>query len=484
MIDLERSEQTLRPDPRRLVAQPFLPGAAAFGGDSRRLDLIVDRVLDLAHEVQSGLLAETLNRSADRHRDIRSAWLQHFGMASERAPRLDKVTDPDVRLLIGAYLTLAYAYEGAALTNPSIVPFGEASPGTQPFVMSARAIGEGHISSVAFFTGSAGQAGSLVFDARSPFADNGERKEPLYQRLSFTLKLAELGFANEVSERILSLLPEEFTPGDLYAALPTAEDIDLDPILLADTVRMVHWLSASSYEVIFDSALPVSEHLISPAAPAESHGMEDARFVRFIDDDGEVTYYATYTAYDGMRILPQMIKTKDFHHFRMTTMSGPTAYHKGLALFPRRIKGEFAAVSRHDQETTFVMRSDNVRHWGNAEAVLVPEQGWEAIQTGNCGSPLETEAGWLLITHGVGPMRRYVLGAVLLDLDEPTKVLGRLTSPLLEPKEDESFGYVPDVVYSCGSMIHDDHLILPYGYADYGIRVATVPVKQVLSQMS
>jgi predicted GH43/DUF377 family glycosyl hydrolase len=484
MIDLDRSEQTLRPDPRRLVARPFLPGAAAFGGDSRRLELIVDRVLDLAPEVQSRLLSDTLNRSVGRHRDVRSAWLQHFGMARERVPRLDKVSDPNVRLLIGAYLTLAYAYEGAALTNPSIVPLGEASRGTQPFVMSARAIGEGHISSVAFFTGTAGQAGSLVFDARSPFADNGERKEPLYQRLSFTLKLTELGFANEVSERILSALPEEFTPADLYAALPTAEDIDLDPILLADTVRMVHWLSASSYEVIFDSELPVSEHLISPAAPAESHGMEDARFVRFVDDDGEVTYYATYTAYDGMRILPQMIKTKDFHHFRMTTMSGPTAYHKGLALFPRRIKGEFAAVSRHDQETTFVMRSDNVRHWGNAEAVLVPEQGWEAVQTGNCGSPLETEAGWLLITHGVGPMRRYVLGAVLLDLDEPTKVLGRLTSPLLEPLEDESSGYVPDVVYSCGSMIHDDHLILPYGYADYGIRVATVPVQQVLSQMS
>jgi predicted GH43/DUF377 family glycosyl hydrolase len=170
-------------------------------------------------------------------------------------------------------------------------------------------------------------------------------------------------------------------------------------------------------------------------------------------------------------------------HFRMSTMSGPTAYHKGLALFPRKIGGEYAAVSRHDQETTFVMRSDSLRNWGNAEAVLLPEQGWEAIQTGNCGSPLETEAGWLLITHGVGPMRRYVLGAVLLDLDEPAKVLGRLTSPLLEPSDDESFGYVPDVVYSCGSMIVDDHLILPYGYADHGIRVATMPVAQLLDEM-
>jgi predicted GH43/DUF377 family glycosyl hydrolase len=484
MIDLARNEQPLRPDPRRLVARPFLPGTSSFGGDIRRLELIVERIVDLPPETQSDLLADAIQRAKGRYRDIHATWLRHFEMAVERVPRLESVSGPDLQLLVGAYLTLGYAYEGAALTNPSIVPYGEESDGSQPFVMSARAIGEGHISSVAFFTGNAGAGGALTFDPRSPFADNGQRQEPLYRRLTFSLKLAELGFANEVSDRIVASLPPEFTPADLDLALPTAADIDLDPVLVSDTVRMVHWLSASSYEVLFDPDLPVSEHLISPAAPAESHGMEDARFVRFVDDDGEVTYYATYTAYDGMRILPQMIKTKDFHHFRMTTMSGPTAYHKGLALFPRKVRGEFAALSRHDQETTFVMRSDDVRHWGNAEAVLFPEQGWEAIQTGNCGSPLETEAGWLVITHGVGPMRRYVLGAVLLDLEEPTKLLGRLTSPLLEPLEEESVGYVPDVVYSCGSMIHDGKLILPYGYADFGIRVATVPVDRVLAQMA
>jgi predicted GH43/DUF377 family glycosyl hydrolase len=184
-----------------------------------------------------------------------------------------------------------------------------------------------------------------------------------------------------------------------------------------------------------------------------------------------------------VHILPQIIETEDFLHFRMSTMSGPTAYHKGLALFPRRIGGEYAAVSRHDQETTFVMRSDSLRNWSNAEAIMVPEQGWEAVQTGNCGSPMETEAGWLVITHGVGPMRRYVLGAVLLDLDEPVKVIGRLRTPLLEPEAGETVGYVPDVVYSCGGMIHDGHLVLPYGYADYGIRVATLPVAQLLDEM-
>lgn len=484
MDELKRSDLSLKPDPGRLVARPFLPGTANFGGDTKRLELIVERILDLPLESRQLLLSQARERASGRFRDIGSVWQRHFEMGAERVNQLWSVEDPELRLLIGAYLTLGYAYEGAALTNPSIVPFGEARDGRQPFVMSARAVGEGHISSVSFFTGNVGADGDLVFDPRSRYADNGERRPARYDRLGFKLKLAELGFANEVSERILAAVPAEFTPGQLDGAMGAVSDTDLDPVLVSDTIRMIHWLSASSYEVEFDPDLPISEHLISPAAPAESHGVEDARFVRFVDDDGEITYYATYTAYDGMRILPQMIRTKDFHHFRMTTMSGPTAYHKGLALFPRKVRGEFAAVSRHDQETTFVMRSDNIRQWGNAEAVLFPEQGWEAIQTGNCGSPVETDAGWLLITHGVGPMRRYVLGAVLLDLDEPTKVLGRLTSPLLEPADDESVGYVPDVVYSCGAMIHEGRLILPYGYADYGIRVATVPVDRVLEQMS
>jgi predicted GH43/DUF377 family glycosyl hydrolase len=483
MLDLKRSEHRITPDAGRLVSRPFLPGAFNFGGDIHRLELIVERVLALAPETQDRLLEEALTRSAGRFRDIESRWLANFDLAAERLSVLASIEDPDRRRLIGSYLTLGYAYEGAALTNPSMVQFGEAHDGFQPFVMSARAIGEGHISSVAFLTGSASSAGEVRFDLRSPYADNGDRREPTYRRRSFTHKLSELGFANDVSHRILSLLSDEFTVDDLRNALEDVREADLDPILVADTIRMIHWLSDSSYEVVFDAGIPISERLISPAAPSESRGMEDARFVRFVNEDGKVTYYATYTAFDGVRILPQLIETEDFRHFRMSTMSGPTAYHKGLALFPRKVDGEYAAVSRHDQETTFVMRSDNLRHWGNAEAVLVPEQGWEAVQTGNCGSPLETEAGWLLITHGVGPMRRYVLGAVLLDLDEPTKLVGRLTTPLLEPLQDESTGYVPDVVYSCGGMIVDDLLILPYGYADYGIRVATVPVSQLLDEM-
>ncbi|MGH8950424.1 MAG: glycoside hydrolase family 130 protein [Acidimicrobiia bacterium] len=484
MVELTRTVHSLQPDASRLVPRPLLPGTASFGGPSDRLDLIVGRILDLPPEMQGRLLGDARARAVGRYVDIESAWLLHFEMAAQHSVRLGSVTDPDLRLLVGAYLTMGYAYEGAALTNPSMVPFGEDHEGAQPFVMSARAIGEGHISSVAFFTGTVGRNGKVDFDARSAYAGNGVRTAPLYDRLSFSHKIAELDFVNDASSRILSALPAQFTADQLDGALRSIGESDLDPVLVADTVRMVHWLAASNYELDFNPALPISQHLVSPAAPSESHGMEDARFVRFVDDDGAVTYYATYTAYDGMRILPQLIKTTDFHHFRMATMSGPTVYHKGMALFPRKVQGEFAALSRHDHETTFVMRSDNIRRWDNAEAVLIPEQGWEAVQTGNCGSPLETDAGWLVITHGVGPMRRYVLGAVLLDLDEPTKVVGRLTSPLLEPAEDESIGYTPDVVYSCGSMVHDGLLILPYGYADYGIKVVTVSVEDVLADMS
>jgi len=484
MFELTRTNHRIFPDASRLVARPFLPDGLNFGGSLDRVELIVGRVLDLSPDARRALLEAALRRSADRHRDIETTWLSHFEQAADRIDRLHQISDHDLRLLIGSYFTQAYAYEAAALTNPSIVPLGESADGSTRFVISARAIGEGHISSIAFITGSINRSGELSFDQRHATVSNGARKAPVHNRASFSRKLTELEFANEVSDHILSRLPERFTPAELDASLIAVKKNDLDPVFVADTVKRVHWLAASNYELEFDERYPISEHLISPAAPAESHGMEDARFVRFVDDDGSVIYYATYTAYDGLRILPQLIETSDFNSFRMTTMSGPTAYHKGMALFPRKIDGGYAALSRHDHETTFIMQSKSLREWSNADAVLVPEHGWEAVQTGNCGSPLETEAGWLVITHGVGPMRRYVLGAVLLDLEKPNKLIGRLQEPLLEPDESESFGYVPDVVYSCGSMIHDGRLILPYGCADHSIRVAVAPVERILAEMS
>jgi predicted GH43/DUF377 family glycosyl hydrolase len=257
----------------------------------------------------------------------------------------------------------------------------------------------------------------------------------------------------------------------------------MDPLSVQDTIKRMHWVADSNYRLSFDASLPLSEHVISPAAPAESRGIEDARFVRFTEDDGTVRYYATYTAFDGTRILPQLIETSDFSTFRMSTMTGPALQHKGMALFPRKVNGEYLALSRHDHERSFILRADHIRRWGNAEVVFGPETEWDIIQTGNCGSPIETEAGWLVITHGVGAMRRYVLGAILLDLDEPSKVLARLRTPLIEPEGDEVRGYVPNVVYSCGSLVHGGNLITPFGYSDSGIKIAVTPLDDLLDEM-
>jgi predicted GH43/DUF377 family glycosyl hydrolase len=349
--------------------------------------------------------------------------------------------------------------------------------------MSARAIGEGHISSIAFLTGTVDLDSSITIDERYPSSSNGTRRAPTYSRRAFTEKLVELGFVSSPAEAILALLPETFSATELDQALTTVSESDHDEAALQDAVRRVHWLAASNYEVGFDATLPISEHVISPDAPTESQGIEDARFVRFVDDDGTMTYYATYTAFDGISILPQLIETRDFQSFRMATMTGPAVHHKGMAVFPRKIHGQFVALSRHDHEKSYILRSDTARSWNNAEVVFGPESDWDAVQTGNCGSPIETDAGWLVITHGVGAMRRYVLGAVLLDLDEPSKVVGRLQQPFIEPEGDEDLGYVPNVVYSCGSMIHGDYLITPFGFSDVGIKIGVTPVAELISAM-
>jgi len=220
-----------------------------------------------------------------------------------------------------------------------------------------------------------------------------------------------------------------------------------------------------------------------PATSLESHGVEDARFVRFIEDDGNATYYATYTAFDGADITQQLLHTDDFLSFEASPMVGPAATNKGLALFPRRIGGRFAAMSRHDRETNAVTFSDTLGHWSDAVTCQTPDRDWEVIQLGNCGSPIETPSGWLVLTHGVGPMRTYSIGALLLDLDDPTTVLATLPEPLLTPATDEQDGYVPNVVYSCGALLHGDTLVVPYGIADTAIAIATVQVPELLDAM-
>jgi predicted GH43/DUF377 family glycosyl hydrolase len=249
-------------------------------------------------------------------------------------------------------------------------------------------------------------------------------------------------------------------------------------------VRTIHWLASSNYESTFHAESTVSERVIFPASPTESQGMEDARFVRFTYDDGSVTYFATYTAYDGYRILPQLIETRDFVTFRVSTLNGSAALNKGIALFPRKVGGSFMALGRLDNENNHLIRSENVRFWHERVTLQEPQEPWELIQIGNAGSPIETEAGWLVITHGVGALRQYHLGALLLDLEDPSRIISRLREPLLSPADDERDGYVPNVVYSCGAMTHAGLLVLPYGFSDVGARIATLRLEDVLTSLT
>jgi predicted GH43/DUF377 family glycosyl hydrolase len=284
--------------------------------------------------------------------------------------------------------------------------------------------------------------------------------------------------------RLVADLGERFGYGELQGALEVLRRSDVSEAAVFETARLAHWFASSNYELVFSESMPLSERILIPAGPADSQGIEDARFVRFVDDDGTSTYYATYTAFDGFTILPQLIETTDFVTFRIATLGGACARNKGMALFPRKIEGQYVALGRHDLENLHVLRSDDIRTWSNAELIYGPGRGWELVQIGNCGSPIETEHGWLVLTHGVGPMRTYAIGALLLHLDDPSRVIGDLGSPLLEPAEDERNGYVPNVVYSCGAIVEDGTVVIPYGFSDQAIHVATVDLEELIAAMT
>ena len=312
----------------------------------------------------------------------------------------------------------------------------------------------------------------------------GRRTAPAnYDKQRFGAKLRELGAGNEIAWRVLFRLPNRFTQLDLEHSLAILEQENAPPAISYETTKIIRVLAASNYVTSFPADSELAERVIFPAGPNETRGMEDARFVRFVDDDGTVKYYATYTAYDGFEILPQLIETDDFATFSISTLNGAAAQNKGMALFPRRIGGKYVMLSRKDRENLHLAWSNDVHFWNDVTLLHEPQTSWELQQIGNCGSPLETDAGWLVLTHGVGPMRRYTIGALLLDLDDPWRVLGRLPEPLLMPNETEREGYVPNVLYSCGALMNGDTLVLPYGFSDHGIRIALISVPSLLAEL-
>jgi predicted GH43/DUF377 family glycosyl hydrolase len=484
-ISISRRARFL-PDPHRVITKPYLPGEQVFPDGQSRAKVVITRILAMPESEVVSTLSATQQQFAGRHIGLNTTLERNYALVADHIDHPGDLS-PERRLLIGAFFTHEYSIEAAALSNPSIVPALDQSglsQGEQRFVLSLRAIGEGHISSIEFRSGVIDARGTITMDEPSRYAATGTRRSPKYDKQVFTTKLEELGAFNEITRTCLDPLPSHFTFEQLEAAIVDLDRQGIDRTVALQTTKIIHWLASSNYTMTFPAESEISERVVFPAGPTESHGMEDARFVHFTRDDGTVVYYATYTAYDGHQILSQLIETPDFVTFRIATLNGRAAHNKGIALFPRKIDGRYAALSRQDNENNYLMLSDSVRSWDETDKIQIPDRPWELMQIGNCGSPLETEAGWLVITHGVGPLRQYSLGAVLLDKQDPCRMIGHLKEPLLTPSEDEREGYVPNVVYSCGSMIHGNLLVLPYGISDTGAGIATAPLDDLLMRLT
>ncbi len=484
MIDLaQRTEHRIDPDPRRVIVQLFVPGEEQPGSRSRAAGVLA-RILALSDGDVAELSRQVLDGFRGRHRDLMRAFSENFAVVD--ADRVGgRRMSAERRMLIGAFFTKEYTPEAGGIFNPSMVALPEqpAQPADEVrFLLAVRCVGEGNLSSIGFRTGIVGPGSSLRIDEAAPTLETGTHRRAAFgQRDVFLARLADLG--TEDARAFLMPLPETFTIEQLSERLDAIHEHTLHRQRGQHAIEAVSAVATSSYDVEFPPETAVSERLLWPHAVVESHGMEDARLVRFVEDDGEVTYYATYTAYDGATVTPQLFATKDFRQFHVSPVTGRAAQNKGLALFPRRVNGQFAALSRHDRETTSIAFSDDPRIWPHSEPLHAPRRGWEAVQVGNCGPPIETDAGWLVLTHGVGPMRIYSIGAMLLDAADPSIVLASLPRPLLRPSAGERDGSVPNVVYSCGALLHEGVVTIPYGISDHSIGFAQVYLSELLGHM-
>jgi predicted GH43/DUF377 family glycosyl hydrolase len=446
--------------------------------------------MSLPEDQVGPLLDEVSADFSERHQQIRKLFLERFEQIRELL-LADEELSEQRRLLIGSYFLAEYSLESAALFNPSIVPHPDQSglpPGALRFILSLRATGEGHISSITFRAGIIHPDHRIEVLTPSGFLTEPRQiRNPVYEKALFGRKLLEVGLTSEFTRRVMNKLEESFTLEELRASLKAEEKQSRlsDGMVREDrrAARGIWMLARSNYEVQFQPEQRLSERIIFPVTPSQRKGIEDARFVCFQNDDGTHVYYATFTAFNGKVIVPELVETSDFLLFRFIALNGPAAENKGIAIFPRKINGLYAMLSRQDNENIYLMFSENVHFWYEPKVLLEPTFPWEIVQLGNCGSPIETDAGWLVLSHGVGPMRRYCIGAFLLDRDDPAKVIGRLREPLLKPNKREREGYVPNVVYTCGALLHNGELIIPYGLADHATGFATVPMAEVLAAM-
>jgi predicted GH43/DUF377 family glycosyl hydrolase len=465
----------------RVITRPYIPPT------EERICNIINRVLGLDEDKACTLLESVMRSFSHRHRYFRETLLRNFERVAGHVPDIDKLSEQR-QLLIGSYFTAEYSVEAAALFNPSMVQFQnhEKDPeGSCRFIMSFRAIGEGHISSIEFRCGVIDQNNDIYFDPLSNYVRTPRiHTDSNYDLELFRLKLKDMGTSNKVLRWLLGDLPDEFTFNELQEKI--AEHYTDNKVRgrnKTEAIEKAMWLARSNYEILFQPDHQISERVIFPRSESESGGIEDARFVRFVNDDGTVIYYATYTAYNRENILPQLIETTDFLSFKINTLYGKQAHGKGMALFPRKIGGKYVMLSRQDGENNAIMFSDNVHFWKYARILQTPVFPYELLQIGNSGSPIETPEGWLVLTHGVGPMRTYSLGIELLDLDDPTRIISRIDEPILMPNEHDRDGYVPNVVYSCGAMIFQHELIIPYASADQRCGIATLNLPELMARL-
>ncbi|MEP6727543.1 MAG: glycoside hydrolase family 130 protein [Bacteroidota bacterium] len=483
-VNVIRKDLLFEADSSRVIAR-FM-----YASDERSAALI-SRLMLLTERQQQEMLIQVLRDFSKRHRSISKIFEKNFSKLSHLFAQLaiePQTLSHTLKILIGSYFTMEYSIEAAAFFNPSIVEDpdqSELAKGEKRVIISFRATGEGHVSSVVFRSGIIDAENKITIEPAGKMLESPEHvKNHTYHKASFRRKLKEMQDCNSLAYPVMmGKLTDSFTYEELKRYVEEtrlAVHTDAKSMVLLNEIM---WLASSHYEMNFSVDTAISERVIFPIADTEMKGIEDARFVRFTDDDGEVTYYATYTAYDGITILPKLLQTKDFYHFKVMPVHGEVAQNKGMALFPRKVNGKYAMLCRIDGVNNYISFSEKLNVWREASLLQIPKFAWEFVQMGNCGSPVETPEGWLVITHGVGPVREYVLGVSLLDLENPEKEIGRLPTPLIIPNSKEREGYVPNVVYSCGSMIHEGNLVIPYAMSDYASTYATVNVAELLAAL-
>ncbi len=481
-LSIERKPIRINPDPKRVIARFF------FNGNDRAKE-IIQRVMALDEDTAFGIVSPLLQEYSKRHRNITRALNRHCSKLKPLFTELEIDYDTLTvyrKLLIGSYFTHEYSIESAAFFNPSIVEDPdqtELQEGQRRVIISFRAVGEGHISSITFRRALLDQANNITVTPAGSYIDEAEIvRNAVYNKKLFFEKAAVTQIDINVLNELESKLDHHFEYANLRRII-----IDSQKLQETDMKRLeydkVLWLADSYYEIVFSLDTDISDRVIFPISEYERKGIEDARFVHFKNDDDSTVYYATYTAYDGSLIMPKLLQTNDFYNFKIMPLYGAGAQNKNLALFPRKINGKYAMISRIDGCNNYIMYSDKINIWEKPIKLQEPKFSWEFIQIGNCGSPIETKKGWIVITHGVGPMRRYVLGASLLKLDDPEVEIGRLKEPLLIPNSDEREGYVPNVLYSCGALVHNGKLIIPYGVSDSSTAFAEVDLNELVTKL-